>query len=168
MSKVIKMHSESTFQDSTPKKIIKRDGRIENFDRNEIADAIFKGAVAVYPDRKDSELRSLSNVVTDKVVYEITRKQSRNEFAEGIPGVEEVQDIVEITLMEFGEKKLAREYIRYRLKHEDIRAQKKVLIDSEKMVDDYLDKSDWQVKENSNMGFSLQGLNNYIISAATK
>ncbi len=168
MSKVIRLQNESKFQDSAPKKIIKRDGRIENFDRNEIADAIFKGALAVYPDRKDSELMSLSNVVTDKVVYEITKKQSHNEFVEGIPGVEEVQDIVEMTLMDFGEKKLAREYIRYRLKHEDIRAQKKVLIDSEKMVDDYLDKSDWQVKENSNMGFSLQGLNNYIISAATK
>jgi anaerobic ribonucleoside-triphosphate reductase len=57
-----------------------------------------------------------------------------------------------MTLMDFGEKKLAREYIRYRLKHEEIRAQKKVLIDSEKMVDDYLDKSDWQVKENSQHG----------------
>ncbi len=168
MNKVVQMQKDTTFLEATPKKIIKRDGRIESFDRNEISDAIFRGALAVYPDRRDAELQALSSVITDKVVYEITKKQERNEFQEGIPSVEEVQDVVEISLMDFGEKKLARQYIRYRLKHEEIREQKKVLIDSDKMVDDYLERADWQVKENSNMGFSLQGLNNYIISAATK
>ena len=168
MEKVVRIQTDAVFHDAAPKKIIKRDGRIENFDSNEISDAIFRGAQAVYSDRRDSELMALSKVITDKIVYEIIKKQSANEFKEGIPSVEEVQDLVEIALMDFGEKKLARQYIRYRLKHEEIREQKKVLIDSEKMVDDYLEKSDWQVKENSNMGFSLQGLNNYIISAATK
>ena len=168
MSKVVRLNQEGAWQDSAPKKIIKRDGRIENFDAGEIVDAIYKGALAVYTDRRDSELLALARVIGDKVVYEITRLQSTGGFREGIPSVEEVQDLVEIALMDFGEKKLARQYIRYRLKHEEIREQKKMLIDSEKMVDDYLEKADWQVKENSNMGFSLQGLNNYIISAATK
>jgi hypothetical protein len=85
MSKVIKMQSETTFQESAPKKIIKRDGRIENFEKSEIADAIFKGAVAVYPDRRDSELRSLADVVTDKVVYEITKKQAKKNSLKEFP-----------------------------------------------------------------------------------
>ena len=168
MNKIVSMQKQPAFLDATPKKIIKRDGRIESFDRGEIADAIFRGALAVYPDRRDAELMALASVITDKVVYDITKKQERNDFQEGIPSVEEIQDLVEMSLMDFGEKKLARQYIRYRLKHEEIREQKKILIDSDKMVDDYLEKADWQVKENSNMGFSLQGLNNYIISAATK
>lgn len=155
-------------KESILERVIKRDGRVVDFDKSEIADAICKGAKAVYKDRKDDELDRLAYVITDKVVYALEVKAKNKEFLNEHPNIEEIQDVVELILMEFGERKIAREYIRYRLQHEEIREQKKVLIDAEAMVDKYLSQMDWKIKENSNMGFSLQGLNNYIISAATK
>lgn len=155
-------------RESTLEKVIKRDGRIVNFDKLEIADAICKGAKAVYKDRREKELERLAYVITDKVVYELEMKSQMGDFASKYPNIEEIQDVVEFVLMEFGERSIAREYIRYRLQHEEIREQRKLLINAEEMVDSYLEKMDWKIKENSNMGYSLQGLNNYIISAATK
>ncbi len=155
-------------RESILEKVIKRDGRIVNFDKLEIADAICKGAKAVYKDRREKELERLAYVITDKVVYELEIKSQSGDFASKYPNIEEIQDVVEFVLMEFGERSIAREYIRYRLQHEEIREQRKLLINAEEMVDSYLEKMDWKIKENSNMGYSLQGLNNYIISAATK
>lgn len=83
-----------------------------------------------------------------------------------IPEVEEIQDVVEEVLLASPYKKTAKAYILYREQHNNIRrltAQADV-----KLIDNYLDRLDWQVEENSNMGYSLQGLNNYIASEVSK
>ncbi|OGI02908.1 MAG: ribonucleoside triphosphate reductase, partial [Candidatus Melainabacteria bacterium GWF2_37_15] len=83
-----------------------------------------------------------------------------------IPSVEEVQDIVEQTLMSSPYYKTAKAYTIYRDQHSKLRE----LVNNDKIdiVDQYLDKLDWKVNENSNMTFSLQGLNNYISSEISK
>lgn len=82
------------------------------------------------------------------------------------PSVEEIQDIVEETLLFSPYKKTAKAYILYR----DQRAQMREMIEQAdiKLVDNYLDRLDWQVEENSNMAYSLQGLNNYVANEISK
>nr|HPM03636.1 anaerobic ribonucleoside-triphosphate reductase [Candidatus Cloacimonadota bacterium] len=80
--------------------------------------------------------------------------------------VEEIQDIVEEVLIASPYKKTAKAYILYRDQHAKIR---EIVSKAEvKLIDQYLEKLDWQVKENSNMAYSLQGLNNYIASEVSK
>ena len=145
-------------------KVLKRDKQTVEFRKDKITNAIYQGLISVYMDRNANELKKLSEVISDKVIYNMEKKTYSREY----PSVEEIQDAVEETLMEMGERKTAREYIRYRMTHQEIRDTKKSLVDAEKVVDEYVSEENWRVKENSNMGFSLQGLNNHIISEVTK
>ena len=133
-------------------KIRKRDGSVVLFDKPKIAEAIWKAAKAVGGTDKNRP-EELANLV----VKILTDKYGEN----GIPGVEEVQDLVEKVLIEEGHAKVAKAYILYRKSHEELR-NVKGLFDTIEVVDDYIGLDDWMVKENSNMGFSLQGLNNYV------
>jgi len=137
--------------------VIKRDGRQVEFDMNKITNAIYKAFKAVGDDSFDDVL---------KISKEITQNISLN-FADAIPTVEQIQDIVEQYLIREGYGKAAKAYILYRKQHQDIRNFKNMFMDIEKMVDEYIGKLDWRVNENSNMSYSLQGLNNHISSSIT-
>ncbi|HNQ97964.1 MAG TPA: ribonucleoside triphosphate reductase, partial [Treponemataceae bacterium] len=75
-----------------------------------------------------------------------------------IPAIEEIQDIVESVLIEANEVRIAKAYILYRARHEAIRDTKSLLLDIDETMDGYLSQSDWRVKENANVNFSLGGL----------
>ena len=81
-----------------------------------------------------------------------------------IPAVEEVQDIVEEVLIQNRQIKIAKAYILYRDQRARLREMKN-MIDSNELMEQYISQADWRVKENSNMGYSLQGLNNHLASA---
>jgi ribonucleoside-triphosphate reductase len=84
----------------------------------------------------------------------------------GIPSVEQIQDIVEEVLISSRFKRTAKAYIIYREQHARIREiVSKADVD---LIDKYLERADWQVNENSNMAYSLQGLNNYVSSEISK
>jgi ribonucleoside-triphosphate reductase len=144
--------------------IRKRDKTVVPFKPEKITLAILSALVANYPERTRAELRRLAEVITERVVFTLGRRQ----LAESFPSVEEVQDTVEEVLMEVGERQTARRYIRYRLQHEEIRQNKKSFVDAQRIVLDYVTREDWRVNENSNMDFSLQGLNNHVIAEVTK
>jgi len=132
----------------------KRDGRLEPFDQERITAAIWKAAKAV--GGKDRELaRNLSN----QVVAELEQRFG----VDGCPTVEEIQDVVEKMLIENGRAQTAKAFILYRKQHQDMR-ELAALLSSADLVDQYLEIEDWRVKENSNMSYSLQGLNNYLSS----
>jgi anaerobic ribonucleoside-triphosphate reductase len=83
-----------------------------------------------------------------------------------IPSVEQIQDIVEEVLLSSQYKKAAKAYIIYRDQHARIREiVSRADVD---LIDRYLERADWQVNENSNMAYSLQGLNNYVASEISK
>ncbi|MFH0975637.1 MAG: ribonucleoside triphosphate reductase [Spirochaetota bacterium] len=145
-------------QDSASKYIRKRDGRIVPFDPEKITEAIFKAARAVGGDDRDPA-KSVSDSVIG--ILDIVCKDER------IPTVENVQDLVEKILIEKGHAKVAKAFILYREQHRKIREAKALIDEGLSLVDDYLDRSDWRVNENSNMSYSLQGLNNHIASAIT-
>ena len=136
----------------TIESIRKRGGGVVAFDQNKIAQALWAAVQAV--GGKDQERARL---LAAEVVKELRRKYAGG----GIPSVEHVQDIVEKVLIENGHAKTAKAYILYREQHKNIREVSRLLRDIS-IVDDYLEEQDWRVRENSNMTFSLQGLNVHI------
>ena len=137
----------------------KRDGTIVDFDQSKITEAIFKALTA--SGQGDGEI---SQKVSDRVVEMLNRRFKAGE----IPQVEQIQDIVEEMLIMEGLAETAKAYILYREQRRRIREAGKAVDESSEMVDRYLQELDWQVYENANMTFSLQGLNQYGISAISK
>jgi len=136
-------------------KLIKRSGEIVDFDQDKIARAIYKAALAAEIDD-----RHLAKKLADQVVMKVNKKFHKN----SIPAVEEIQDIVEETLIENKLIKVAKAYILYREQHRQLRDINLATSD-DRLMEDYLGRADWRLKENSNMSFSVQGLNNYIASS---
>jgi len=139
----------------TISKLIKRSGEIVDFDQDKISKAIYKAGLAVGVDD-----RHLAKKLTDQVAMRLNQKFHKN----SIPAVEEVQDIVEEILIESKLIKIAKAYILYRDQHRQLRDINTSTSD-DKLLEDYLGRADWRLKENSNMSFSVQGLNNYIASS---
>jgi len=150
-------------------KIKKRDGRIVDFEQNKITNAIYKALTVTREGGKKK-----AKEISDKVVALLNRRFSaRGGSAFGgkkreMPTVEQTQDIVEETLILEDLAKTAKAYILYREKRRQIREAKGIIDESIEMVDKYINELDWQVKENSNMAYSLQGLNHYVTSTVTK
>ena len=136
------------------KLVRKRDGRLEQFDLERITIAIWKAAKAV-----GGKNRKLARRLSGDVLAELKKRFGED----GVPTVEEIQDIVEKVLIESGHAQTAKAYILYRKQHQDLR-ELAALLSSADLVDQYLEIADWRVKENSNMSYSLQGLNNYLSS----
>jgi len=136
------------------KYVRKRDGKLEPFDQERITVAVWKAAKAV--GGKD---REQAKKVSDQVVAELNARFGE----EGCPTVEEIQDLAEKMLIENGHARTAKAYIIYRKQHQDQRELAALLSDAD-MVDQYIEIEDWRVRENSNMSYSLQGLNNYLSS----
>lgn len=140
-------------------KVRKRDGRVVDFEQEKVAEAIHKAVVAT--NQGDGEV---SKKVADKVVSLLNRRFKKGE----IPSVEQIQDIVEEALMLEGLVETAKAYVLYREQRRAIREASKVADESSEKIDSYLKEIDWQVKENANMTFSLQGLNQYVGSYISK
>jgi len=143
-----------------PDKVInlirKRDGRLQDFQNKRITEAINKAFVAIGDHDSNKAQEVCRRVVS---VLSIFYRGDR------IPTVEEVQDLVEHKLIELGYTEAAKAYILYRDQHAKIRDAKALLKDALELVDSYVDRDDWRINENSNMDYSLQGLNNYISSS---
>ena len=140
-------------------KILKRDGTLVDFDSNKITEAIKK---ALFVTKEFSP--AVANELADKVVSTLKENAERKNVT--TPSVEQIQDVVEGVLISSGYKETAKAYILYREQRSKIREfTSNANID---MVDDYLKLLDWKVNENSNMSYSIQGLNNYIASNVSK
>ncbi|PIV42440.1 MAG: ribonucleoside triphosphate reductase, partial [Candidatus Nealsonbacteria bacterium CG02_land_8_20_14_3_00_40_11] len=140
-------------------KIQKRDGTIVDFDESRITSAIFK---AITASGQGDGIRSKK--VSARVVQILNRRFKKDE----IPNVEQIQDIVEEVLVLEGLVETAKAYILYREQRRRIREAETVSEESVDRMDQYLEKLDWEVQENANMAFSLQGLNHYAVSYVTK
>lgn len=139
--------------------IHKRDGRIVEFDQEKITHAIHKALTAT-TQKDGKEARKLS----DRVVEVMNRRFKKDD----IPDVEQIQDIVEEILILEEYSETAKAYILYREQRRRVREAKTAIDEAIEMVDKYIRELDWEVRENANMAYSLQGLNNYVTSAVTK
>ena len=137
-------------------KIQKRDGRSVKFEAEKITNAIAKAGLATSEFERDAAKK-----LTIKVL-----SLAEKLFDGKIMTVEEIQDVVEEVLLASPYRKTARAYIIYRDQHARLREiTNKMEVD---LVDQYLKKIDWKIHENSNMDYSLQGLNNYLSSEVSK
>lgn len=139
-------------------KILKRDGRIEFFDKKKIADAIFKAAQAC-----GGKNRELAAELADLVV-----KAAEVKFVDKIPSVEDIQDLVEEVLINEGHAQTAKAYILYRERRQEARKISALIGETSELFTGYLADKDWGVKENANMQKSVNGLNNYVREHFTK
>ncbi len=136
--------------------ILKRDGKKVRFNAEKITNAIAKAGTAT----GEFDYR-VARMLTLKVL-----SLAEEVIKDRVPTVEEIQDIVEEVLLASVYRKTAKAYILYRDQHARIR---EITTKADiALVDQYLRQLDWQVHENSNMAFSLQGLNNYISSEVSK
>lgn len=142
----------------TIERIMKRDGSIVAFERKRIENAMYAAARAVGNGVGRTWAETLSWAAV-AILNERVNGSGR------VPHVEEIQDIVEEVLVKSGNPKVAKAYILYRQQRAEARATERMLLDSEKLVEDYLQRADWRVNENSNMNYSLQGLNFYLASS---
>jgi ribonucleoside-triphosphate reductase len=129
--------------------IRKREGKIVPFDQERITQAIYKAMKAVGEEERDEAVRC-SNEVCEILLKKLHRRS--------IPAVEQIQDIVEEVLIRKGHVKTTKAYILYREQHARLRETKSLLLDIKNTMDGYLTQSDWRVKENSNVNYSLGGL----------
>ncbi len=129
-------------------RVRKRDGRIVPFEKEKITIAIFKAAQAVGgSDRKKAE--ELAEQVADIA----SKKYNGN-----IATVENIQDIVEKVLVEDGHYKTAKAYMLYREEHKRMRDVKGLLLDVGDVIDGYISKNEWRIRENANIDFSYSGM----------
>ena len=129
--------------------VIKRDGRRVDFDLNRIANAITRAFdAAEIPYNRD-----IINLLALQVTADYAGKIKSN-----VIGVEDIQDSVEAALQRAGYAAVAKSYILYRKNREKLREMRSTVLDYKKLVDDYLRVSDWRVKENSTVTYSVGGL----------
>jgi len=141
------------------RQVKKRDGRIVDFDQLKITEAIFKALTAAKAGGK-----RIARKLSDQVLDLLNRR-----FKKGsIPQIEEIQDIIEEVLIINDYAETAKSYILYREQRRRIREATTAIDEAVDMVDQYIQELDWQVKENANMAYSLQGLNHHVVSKVAK
>ena len=130
-------------------RVIKRDGKIKDFDITKIVDAIRSAFESKQKDFNESTIELLALRVTahyqDKIQADLIH-------------VEDIQDSVETVLIQAGYDDVAKAYILYRRQHENVRKAKNTLLDYKTLVNNYLKINDWRVKENSTVTYSVGGL----------
>ena len=133
---------------SLPAEALKRDGRRVPFDAAKIRSAIARAGQASGEFEAD-EADLLTAQVTKVLIHR---------FHGNPPAIEQIQDVVEQTLIAANHLKTARAYIVYREQHAKLRADRKTLVDVESSINEYLNRQDWRVNANANQGYSLGGL----------
>ena len=128
--------------------ITKRDGTLAPFDSSRIFNAINKaGSTTGEFGEQESWL------LTAQVL-----KVLQHKFADSLPTIEQVQDVVEQVLISANYFATAKSYILYRDQRNRMRSDHKVMVDVESSIKEYLNKLDWRVNANANQGYSNGGL----------
>ena len=129
--------------------VIKRDGKIVDFDLAKISSVIIKAFEA-----QDKQYHpSIIDLLALKVTADFEPK-----VKEGLIAVEDIQDSVESVLVQAGYADIAKAFILYRRQREKIRNMKSTILDYKEIVDNYVKVNDWRVKENSTVTYSVGGL----------
>ena len=129
--------------------IIKRDGRIDDFDITKISAAITKAFI--------SQSRNYHPEVIDFLALKVT-SNFEPKIKDNKISIEDVQDSVESVLVQAGYDDVAKAYILYRRQREKMRNMKSTILDYKDLVDKYVKGNDWRVKENSTVTYSVGGL----------
>ena len=129
--------------------VIKRDGKITDFDLNKVSVAITKAFEA----QNKQYVPAIIDMLTLRVTADFESKIENN-----LVHVEDIQDSVEHVLEQSGYTDVAKAYILYRKQREKIRNMKSTILDYKEVVNNYVQLEDWRVKENSTVTYSVGGL----------
>ena len=130
-------------------KVRKRDGKIVSFEMEKISKAIIKAF--------EAEGECYDENIIDFLSLKVTAAFN-NKVENNIVNVEDIQDAVEKTLINAGYDKVAKAYILYRKSHDKMRNIKNTMLDYREVVNSYVNVTDWRVKENSTVTYSVGGL----------
>ena len=130
-------------------KVVKRDGKTTAFDISKISQAIRKAF--------DAQAKQYNDDIIDLIALRVTSDFAGKVKDERV-AVEDIQDSVERVLIQAGYADVAKAYILYRKQREKIRNMKSTILDYKELVDSYVKASDWRVKENSTVTYSVGGL----------
>src|SRR4029079_14867176 len=131
-----------------PREVVKRSGERAPFDARKIENALARAGAASGEFEAD-EAALLSAQVRKVLMFR---------FHGQAPAIEQIQDVVEQTLIAANHLKTARAYIVYREQHARLREDSKTLVGVEASINEYLTRADWRVNANANQGYSLGGL----------
>lgn len=131
-----------------PREVVKRSGQREPFNADKIGAALAR-AGAASGEFDDLEAALLCTQVVKVLIHRVRVEA---------PHIEQVQDVVEQTLIAANHFKTARAYIVYREQHARLRTDRQTLVDVESSINEYLTRADWRVNANANQGYSLGGL----------
>jgi ribonucleoside-triphosphate reductase len=137
------------------RRVVKRNGSVVPFSQKKITEAVYKA----FKETGEAGMKEAKKV-SDKILQMLNKTHQAKE----IPSIEHIQDMVEKVLMLLDFDETAKAYILYRDKRTKLRDTEASLSEAVDLIDNYIKEIDWQVKENANMAYSLQGLNNYISS----
>ena len=129
--------------------VVKRDGYLVDFDIQKISLAITKAF--------DATNKQYHPGVIDFLALKVTA-DFEHKIKDGKISVEDIQDSVESVLVQAGYGDVAKAYILYRKQREKIRNMNATMLDYKELVDSYVKVSDWRVKENSTVSYSVGGL----------
>ncbi|MGF6906757.1 ribonucleoside triphosphate reductase [Fusobacterium sp. PH5-44] len=129
--------------------VIKRDGKVVDFNLSKISKAISKAF--------KSQNKNFNPDIIDLLALKVTADYEEKIVDNNI-SVEEIQDSVESILIKAGYADVAKAYILYRKQREKIRNMKSTILDYKEIVDSYVKVTDWRVKENSTVTYSVGGL----------
>ena len=130
-------------------RVIKRDGKIKDFDISKIVSAITRAF--------DAKQKEYNQSTIDFLALKVTA-HFQDKIRDELITVEDIQDSVETVLIQAGYDDVAKAYILYRRQHENVRNAKNTLLDYKSLVNNYLKINDWRVKENSTVTYSVGGL----------
>ncbi|MBE7066930.1 MAG: ribonucleoside triphosphate reductase [Ruminococcaceae bacterium] len=129
--------------------VIKRDGKITEFDLAKISSAITKAF--------EAQNKQYNSAIIDLLALRATADYEKK-IKDNFVHVEDIQDSVENVLEQSGYSDVAKAYILYRKQREKIRNMKSTILDYKDLVDSYVKSTDWRVKENSTVTYSVGGL----------
>ena len=131
-----------------PRDVIQRDGARTAFDAHRIRSAIARAGAST-GEFGDDEAQLLTAQATKVLIHR---------FHGEAPAIEQIQDVVEQTLIAANHLQTARAYMAYRQRHATLRADRQTLVHVESSINEYLTRADWRVNANANQGYSLGGL----------
>lgn len=129
--------------------VIKRDGKLVDFDLSKIGAAISKAF--------EAQSKETHQQIIDFLALQVTA-DFEPKIKDGAVTVEDIQDSAEAVLVKAGYADIAKAYILYRKQREKIRNMKSTILDFKETVNSYVNVTDWRVKENSTVTYSVGGL----------
>ena len=141
-------HSTIANENINISQVTKRDGTLAPFDSNKIFQAILKAGNSTGEFGENEAW-----LITGQVL-----KVMKHKYAEALPTIENIQDVVEQALISSNYFATAKAYILYRDQRNRTRTDHKVMVDVESSINEYLERLDWRVNANANQGYSNGGL----------